>query len=72
MNRGKSTPDGEPRSEHRSERAQERRAPLTSRGLAISSRFFLTLRFGTPIRRPPQGRDLLPATGEARFLVTFP
>jgi hypothetical protein len=58
------------RSELWSEQAQERRARLTSRGLAISVRFFLTLRFTTPVCRPPQDTNLSPATGETRSSVT--
>jgi hypothetical protein len=37
----KGTTDCGPRSEHRSERAQERRAAMTSKGWAMSLRFFL-------------------------------
>ena len=62
-----------PRSEHRSERAQELRATMTSRGLAIrASRSFFTLRSATQGCRSPQGTSPLPATREARFSVTFP
>jgi hypothetical protein len=59
-----------PRSKRRSERAHERKDPLTWWVLGYNLDFFLVPRFTTQISRPPQGTGPLPATGEACSSVT--
>ena len=62
--RGKIITPRKPRSKPRSERAQERKSPLTHKVLAYKVALFSRLHFTTSICRPPQGTGPLPATGE--------
>jgi hypothetical protein len=68
MLRGKEITECKPRGEPRSERAPERKGALTCRELGSRLALFLVCSTTTSCR-PPQGKDLLPATGEGSSSV---
>jgi len=70
MDPEKATTQRGARSEHRSERAQERRAAMTSRELGYELAFLPRPTLRHKHCRPFRGTDPLPATGEARTSLT--
>jgi len=58
-------------SEHRSERAQEHRAAMTTEGFYRKLAFLACCTFTAQGCEPPQGIGPLPATGETRCSVSL-